>query len=89
MVGVIESIFEAGTEGEATITFRRPVIVSTFFEELMLEFDRLRIDQLTPAHIDGVNRKIEGIRLVGHLPASGDWAKVTLQNELVTPASYP
>jgi len=84
-----EAIFEAGTEGELTLTFRGPVIVSTFFEELMIEFDKLRVDQLTPAHIDGVNRKVEGIRLVGHRPASGDWAKVTLQNILVTPATYP
>jgi len=84
-----ESTFELGTEGEATITFRGPVIQTTFFEELMIEFDRLRIDQLTPAHLDGVNRKVESIRLVGLVPTTGDWAKVTLQNEIVTPATYP
>jgi len=84
-----EQIVESLAVMEMTITFRGDNIVTTFFEELTLEFDKLRIDQLTPAHIDGVNRKVEGIRLVGHRPATGDWAKVTLQNELLIPATYP
>lgn len=84
-----EAIFEAKTEGELTILFRGTVIQTTFFEELKLEFDRLIVDQMTPAHLDGVNRKVESIRLIGLVPTTGDWAKVTLQNELTTPATYP
>lgn len=81
--------FEAGTEGELTLLARGDVIQTTFFEELKIEFDRLRIDNVTPAHIAGTSRKIESIRMTGLVPTTGDWAKLTLRNALATPATYP
>lgn len=83
-----EASLEAGTEGELTIHFRGPTIVTTFFEELIIELDRMRIKSMTPAHIVGTTRKIESINLVGMLPAAGDWIKATLENSSLTPATY-
>lgn len=76
------------SEGEMTIDFRGPVIAASEFEHFQIEFDRLKITSVTPAHIVGTTRKVESMTLIAAKPSAGDFCKVSLENIVVTPASY-
>ena len=80
--------YEAETEGEMTIVFRGPLISGTNYEELKIEFDRLHITASDPPHINP-SRKTQSIEAEALVPTAGDWVKVTVQNDVATPATYP
>jgi len=89
-IGKFESSGAATDEsqGELTIDFRGPVIAAAEFEHFQIEFDRLKITAVTPAHIVGTARKVESMTLVAAKPTAGDFCKVSLENETATPADY-
>ena len=84
---VFVDAYEAGTEGELTIDFRGDAVGGSF-ETLKLEFDRVKILNAPPPHINA-DRKTQSIKAQVLIPTAGDWAKATIINAVATPASYP